>query len=45
MEWDNLACVLINMGFPAIWINQVMKCVTSVTYSFMINGNVYDVVV
>lgn len=38
IEWDNLACVLINMGFQATWIDHVMQCVTSVTYSFLVNG-------
>lgn len=45
VEWDVLGCILINMGFPAGWIDLVMRCVTSVTYSFFINGDVSDVIV
>lgn len=45
VEWDFLGCVLIRMGFPACWIDRVMQCVTSVTYSFLVNGEASDVLV
>lgn len=45
MEWDYIACTLINMAFLAIWIDRVMRCVTTVTYSFLINGEASDVLV
>lgn len=45
VEWDYLACVLITMGFPATWIDRVMICVTTVSYSFLVNGTVSDVIV
>lgn len=44
MKWDYLACVLINMGFPAIWIDCIMSCVTSVKYSFLVIGVASEVV-
>lgn len=43
--YDRLACVMIKMGFPAIWIDRVMTCVTSVTYSFLVNGVASEVLV
>lgn len=45
IEWDYLACVMIKMGFPATWIDRVMHCVTTVKYSFVINGEASEVVV
>lgn len=45
IEWDYLACMLIRMGFPAIFVDRVMQCVTTVKYAFLINGEVSDVLV
>lgn len=45
VEWDYIACVLINMGFPAIWIDRVMKCVTTASYSFSVHGEASEVVI
>lgn len=45
MEWDFIACVMIKMGFPAIWIDRVMKCVTTVKYSFLVNGEATEILV
>lgn len=38
MEWYFLAIVMFRMGFSALWIDRVMKCVTSVTFFFLVNG-------
>lgn len=45
LEWDYLACVMINMGFPAVWIDRVMHCVTTVQYSFLVNGDPSEIVI
>lgn len=36
--------MMAKMGFPSIWIDLVMTCVTSVTYSFLVNGIPTDIV-
>ena len=38
IEWSYLQGVMETMGFSAKWIELVMKCVTSVTYSLVVNG-------
>lgn len=38
IEWRFLEEVLRRLGFREVWINWVMECVTTVTYSFLING-------
>lgn len=38
IEWLYLHKVLTKMGFPPCWINFVMATVTSVCYSFLVNG-------
>jgi hypothetical protein len=38
LEWDFLEAVLQKLGFEMRWINLLMACVRSVTYSILING-------
>lgn len=38
LEWDFIREVLQQMGFDEKWISWVMQSVTTVTYSFLING-------
>jgi hypothetical protein len=38
LEWDFLEAMLLKLGFAARWINLLMVCVRSVTYSILING-------
>lgn len=45
IEWDYVACILIKMGFSALWIDRVMRCVTLVRYSFLVNGEASEVLV
>ena len=38
IEWSFLHAVLRKLGFSTNWIQKVMDCVTTVTYSCLING-------
>uniref|UniRef100_A0A2N9FNB8 Reverse transcriptase domain-containing protein n=1 Tax=Fagus sylvatica TaxID=28930 RepID=A0A2N9FNB8_FAGSY len=39
VEWDYLRAVMEKLGFHARWVDLIMVCVTSVSYSIMINGD------
>ena len=38
VEWDFLEAIMRKMGFSEHWIQLVMKCIRTVTYSVLING-------
>ena len=38
IEWRFLEQMLITLGFPINWARLVMRCVTSVLYSIIVNG-------
>lgn len=38
VRWDFIREVLTSIGFPAKWIHIIMECVSSVTYSVLVNG-------
>ena len=39
LEWDFIKLVFQRLGFHPKWINWIMQCVSTVTYSFLINGS------
>jgi hypothetical protein len=39
VEWVFLKAVMHKLGFDSRWVDVVMKCVSSVKYSLLINGN------
>lgn len=39
LEWEFIRLVLGRLGFHQTWINWIMECVSSVTYTFLINGS------
>jgi hypothetical protein len=38
VEWDFLEAILLKMGFARRWVDLLMVCVRTVTYSILING-------
>ena len=38
IEWTYLKTVLEELGFPPLFIKWIMACVTSVSYSILLNG-------
>ena len=38
VEWDFLRQVMIKMGFHSQWVALIMECITTVSYSLLING-------
>lgn len=38
IEWGFLRNVLIRFGFHETWVSWIMTCVTSISYSYLING-------
>lgn len=41
VEWIFIEKMLIKIGFSVHWVKKIMRCVTSVRYSFQINGQAY----
>uniref|UniRef100_A0A803QJN9 Reverse transcriptase domain-containing protein n=1 Tax=Cannabis sativa TaxID=3483 RepID=A0A803QJN9_CANSA len=40
VEWPYLAQVMLKMGFGSVVIDLILRCLQSVTYSFLLNGQV-----
>jgi hypothetical protein len=38
VEWEFLRQVMIKMGFHSQWVSLLMECITTVSYSLLING-------
>jgi len=41
VEWDYLEAIMHKLEFAGPWINRIMQCVKSVSYSVLINGTPY----
>ena len=41
VEWDFLRGMMVRLGFPEEWIDRVMSCVTTPSFSVRINGKAY----
>lgn len=42
VEWDFLDYILRDIGFPEAFSNLIMKCMKTVLFSILINGNSTD---
>ncbi|XP_021743457.1 uncharacterized protein LOC110709547 [Chenopodium quinoa] len=40
VEWVFIDTVMLQMGFRIAWINQIMQCLSSVSFSFKYNGTI-----
>jgi hypothetical protein len=40
VEWGFLSSVMLKLGFSNAWVDRIMKCVSSVSFAFFINGEV-----
>lgn len=40
IEWDYLKALMLKMGFNTTWVNLIMKCVSSVSYTFKVNDKI-----
>lgn len=41
LEWRFIETMLNKLGFPQVWIQRVMQCVKSVSYSFLRDGKIF----
>ena len=44
VELQFLQKIMEKMGFPTVWIERVMSCVTTPTFSILVNGKPYGMV-
>ena len=44
VEWQFLQGIMEKMGFPTLWIERVMSCVTTPTFSILVNGKPYGMI-
>ena len=41
MEWNFILAILSKLGFQPTWINWIQICITSPSFSILINGSPY----
>ena len=44
VEWLFLQNIMVKIGFPAGWIERVMSCVTTPSFSILVNGKPYGMI-
>lgn len=38
VDWPFLQAIMIKLGFSASWVSRIMDCVSTATFSFLLNG-------
>ena len=44
VEWNFLKQIMLKLGFPGDWVDRVMSCVTSTSFSILINGKPFGMI-
>lgn len=44
LEWNFIEAVLLRLGFYTKWVGLIMQCITTVTYSYLINDSAHGIV-
>ncbi|XP_019097511.1 PREDICTED: uncharacterized protein LOC109131263 [Camelina sativa] len=44
LEWDFIEAALKQMGFHPTWVNWIIQCVSTVSYSYLVNGQAQGIV-
>ncbi|KAL6188703.1 hypothetical protein ACLB2K_040094 [Fragaria x ananassa] len=44
LEWEFVRCILLKLGFATEWVELIMTTLTTVSYSFLVNGEVCGLV-
>ena len=44
VEWAYLEAIMRKMGFDWRWVNLIMECITTVSYSILINGEPFPII-
>lgn len=45
VEWPFLKVIMQHMGFPDIFIDVIISCISSVKYSDVVNGNTCGIII
>lgn len=45
VEWVFLEKIMLKLGFNTRWVNLIMACIKSVSFSIVLNGQPYDLIV
>lgn len=45
VEWNFLKEMMIRMGFDQKWVDKIIKCISTISYSVVINGHIGEKIV